>query len=95
MQDATKIEHEDGTHGWAGQDKYFHCMANCQAANRGDGGWNAARLISEARELTDEYLKGDPKEACNEDRKANERGRQGGDCRKNCERYRPGGTFPY
>ena len=72
-----------------GADKYFHCMANCQATNRGDGGWNAARLISETRELTDEYLKGDPPEACNADRRANKQGQKGGDCKKTCAMFRP------
>jgi len=95
MQDATDIVHEDGARGWAGQDKYFHCLANCQATNRGDGGWNAARLISETREITDEFLKGDPASACDADREANRNGRKGGDCTQRCAKYRPGGSFPY
>jgi len=70
-------------------------MANCQASNRGDGGWNAARFISEGREIVDHYIKRDSIEDCNEDRRANETGRQGGDCQKTCAKYRPGGTFPY
>lgn len=95
MQRATSIVHEDGSKGWANQDQYFHCMANCQAANRGDGGYNASRVISELRELNDEYLKGNSKEDCNSDRVVNKHGRNGGDCTKRCAKYKPGGNFPY
>ena len=42
-----------------GADKYFHCKANCEAASRGPGGKDVSELISEVREPTDEYLKGD------------------------------------
>jgi hypothetical protein len=72
-----------------GADKYFHCTANCQATNRGDGGWNAARFISETRELTDYHIKGDPLNACNEDRVANIQGQRGGECRGTCNGFRP------
>jgi len=95
MQAATNIIHNDGSRGWAKQDQYFHCLANCQATNRGDGGYNAARLISELRELTDEYFKGNSAEDCNEDRKVNKHGQKGGNCAKRCEKFRPGGSFPY
>ena len=95
MQTATNIIHNDGSRGWAKQDQYFYCLANCQAINRGDGGYNAARLISELRELTDEYFKGNSAEDCNEDRKVNKHGQKGGDCAKRCEKFRPGGSFPY
>jgi hypothetical protein len=36
-----------------GSDKYYHCMANCQASKRGAGGKLAALDIGIARELTD------------------------------------------
>jgi len=38
-----------------GADKYFHCLANCQATNLGTGGSVLAHVMSEGRELTDEY----------------------------------------
>ena len=70
-----------------GADKYFHCMANCQASNRGDGGWTAANWISDFREWYQEPFDG-PK-ACEEDQEANRQGRKGGNCQKTCERLRP------
>lgn len=36
-----------------GADKYFHCMANCEAASRGLGGLIAAETISVGREAVD------------------------------------------
>lgn len=80
-----------------GADKYFHCKANCEAAKRGLGGDIESTLLSETRELFDEYLKGDPKEACDADREANDHGRDAGrndpnvDCREACDKFRPNG----
>lgn len=77
-----------------GADKYFHCMANCQATQRGPGGKTAAEIIGEGRELTDEYIKGDSKDACNADRAANAQGRNGasnGACNQVCNSLRPKG----
>ena len=80
-----------------GSDKYFHCMANCQAARQGSIGSGLSRAISEARELTDEYIKGDSAQACNDDRNANNTGRNGGNnnpglpCSSVCGGYRPNG----
>jgi hypothetical protein len=80
---------------WKNSDKYFHCMANCNAANRGQMGYDAARALSEAREWFDENIKGDSREACDADREANDHGREAGknkeDCRSACEKYRPAG----
>ncbi|MBI3756231.1 MAG: hypothetical protein HY265_08735, partial [Deltaproteobacteria bacterium] len=59
-----------------GADKYYHCMANCQASRRGVGGSDAAGAMSEGRELFDEYVKGDPRSVCDEDRAANRHGRK-------------------
>jgi hypothetical protein len=73
-------------------DKYFHCMANCQASRRGLGGKDAAELISETRELFDEYVKGDPPSACDEDRAANRQGRERDpqdSCKDTCNSLRP------
>jgi len=80
---------------WKNSDKYFHCMANCNAAKRGNSGFNAAKALSEARELFDENIKRDSKEACDADRQANDHGREAGkngeDCKSACEKYRPAG----
>lgn len=83
-----------------GADKYFHCKANCEAARRGPGGATEASLVSETRELLDQYIKGDPPAACNADRAANDHGREAGrknrnvDCRKACNKFRPRGLDP-
>ncbi len=77
-----------------GADKYFHCMANCQAAREGLGARDAAVLISEGRELTDQYLKGDSRSACDADRSANRQGRNGNPntpCSQACGSLRPNG----
>jgi RHS repeat-associated protein len=78
-----------------GADKYFHCKANCEASKRGFGGRVESYLLSETRELFDEYIKRDSAEACNADRFANNQGRQAGsqnknvDCRQACGNFRP------
>ena len=41
---------QKNTVGW---DKYYHCMANCEATARGPGGNMSAELLSAGRELTD------------------------------------------
>jgi RHS repeat-associated protein len=83
-----------------GADKYFHCKANCEAAKRGPGGELESYLLSEIRELFDEYIKGDSPQACNADRTANNQGRQAGsnnrnvDCRQACSNFRPPALDP-
>ena len=78
-----------------GADKYFHCKANCQAARRGPGGDLESTLLSETRELTDQYIKGDPRNACDADRAANDLGRRAGrnnrnvNCADACKSFRP------
>lgn len=89
-----------GAHrGWREQDKYFHCRANCEAAQRGPIGQCVARGLGNVREWVDQ-LAGDPVSASLPDQAANAYGRaQGtanptGNCRQLCEFYRPGGSFP-
>ena len=82
-----------------GADKFFHCMANCEAARRGISGAIVANVISELREITDEHIKGDPRSACDDDRRANDIGRTGGTgcqpCSKVCGQFKPIGlTYP-
>jgi|TARA_R110000744_G_scaffold71142_1_gene143343 hypothetical protein len=75
-----------------GGDKYFHCVANCMASDRGWLGKQFAIVFSELREFADQYLKGDPKEACDEDREANRVGQIGaGACADRCKEFIPKG----
>jgi len=82
-----------------GADKFFHCMANCQAGGRGSLGRGIAVALSEGREAFDQYAKGDPASACEADRFANNTGLVGGSacrpCVQVCAQFRPNGlTYP-
>lgn len=88
-------------YGWAGQDKYFHCRANCEASKRGEGGIDAATNVSDWREWFDEHIKGDSPKQCEADQVANRYGRTQGisfpdqSCKMLCGKYRPSSpTFP-
>lgn len=90
-----------GSKGWAGQDKYFHCRANCEASQRGPEGERTAQCLGDARERFDQgWPKYDSPAQSAADQKANAFGRAGGsqnpqgDCRTICGPYRPGGNFP-
>ena len=77
-----------------GADKFFHCMANCQASQRGPGGFDASRFFGEGREYFDEYLKRDSRSACDADRAANQQGRNAEpwqSCQNVCGTLRPSG----
>ena len=80
-----------------GADKYFHCKANCESAQKGEGGEAAAKCISDFREWVDQNIKGGPPSESAADQVANGYGRsQGssnptGDCRQLCSTFRPGG----
>lgn len=78
-----------------GADKFFHCMANCEAAKRGRSARLFASGISELREQIDENVKGDPRSACDADRFANNVGRSGAStckpCTDVCARFKPNG----
>jgi len=102
MQNATNwtgADWNNNEYGWQGQDKYFHCRANCEAAQLGPCGEDAADCISDARERHDRS-KGDSAQDSMEDQTANMWGRQEGaantkgDCRELCRPWRPGGSFP-
>lgn len=90
-----------GAHkGWANQDKYFHCRANCEAAQRGPVGSCTAKNLSDGRERFDQNVKGDSQSSSAADQIANTFGRAQGaaylnkDCRQLCSKYRPHGSFP-
>ena len=73
-----------------GTDKYFHCVANCAASDRGWVGLEVAQLFSELREFTDQYLKRDPASVCDEDRHANFTGQwRVGPCADRCKEFIP------
>jgi RHS repeat-associated protein len=81
-----------------GGDKYFHCKANCEAAQRGQGGQGAAQCISDSREWFDQHWpKNDTPSASAADQVANQHGRtQGaanpsGTCEQICAPFRPKG----
>ena len=85
---------------WKGADKYFHCKANCQAAQRGPAGDDTACLISDTREWWDQNVKGYPASDSAADQAANQYGRsQGtmnpkGSCSAMCLPFRPRGLPP-
>lgn len=75
-----------------GADGYFHCMAQCQAARRGRGGAFTAGMVGELREMVDQHVFGDPEWACDDDRVANDTGREGDrnmPCDQVCAAFRP------
>lgn len=80
-----------------GADKYFHCKANCESAQRGSSGKRYAEKISDFREWVDQNIKGDSSFSSQEDQKANTYGRQQGsnnpnsECRALCSKFRPKG----
>jgi RHS repeat-associated protein len=78
---------------WKNSDKYFHCMANCEAAKKGHS--KGAKQLSDMREWFDEHIKGDSKADCDADQEANKHGRDAGekgeDCKSACDKYRPNG----
>jgi RHS repeat-associated protein len=86
--------------GWANQDKYFHCKANCEASNRGKAGESTATCLSDFREKTDQLM-GDSESASAAAQIANKFGRSQGskniniNCQALCGKYKPGGSFPF
>lgn len=86
-------------HGWANQDVYFNCRANCEAAQRGLSGEDAAQCMSSARENWDEFWGQSPADT-HRDQTANLLGRGGGStnpsgsCKQISGVFRPGGSFP-
>jgi len=90
---------------WKGADKYFHCKANCQAAQRGVEGEAVACIISDIREWWDQNVKSywDPRSTPQDsaaDQQANLYGRLQGSinpgtpCEQSCAPFRPVGLPP-
>lgn len=73
---------------WINGDKYYHCMANCQATDEGPGGNAAAVIISWFRtDFFSHYIHKEPD--WRDDKRANTCGQQGGDCKKLCDPFAP------
>src|SRR5690606_12031896 len=75
-----------------GADKYYHCKANCEAAQCGEAGEETATFLSALRELVDRFIKRDPAEASEADQQANRHGRENadtGECGDVCETFKP------
>ena len=79
-----------------GADKYFHCKANREAANRGKSGAAMACTISDGREWFDQNIKGDSASASMADQVAYSAGRANStgvqnNCQATCAQFRPNG----
>jgi RHS repeat-associated protein len=75
-----------------GSDKYYHCLANCEAWRLDHGGKAIAIVISEFKEWFDWFFKGDSLDECEEDQAANRQGRYGDpnkSCKEVCASLRP------
>lgn len=78
-------------------DKYFHCKANYQAAQRGWTGRSIAKTLSDAKELIDQNYKKYPQEDSDADQRANNHGREAAlsgeyqSARDACAIFRPKG----
>jgi len=83
---------------WIGSDKFYHCLAMCEAASLGEEQAAIASLAGELRELNQQYRRGDPQAECDADRAANasgiKAGLRGNSCPSACDTYRPLG-MPY
>jgi hypothetical protein len=72
---------------WLRGDKYYHCIANCEATNAGPGGAVAAKVISFFR--TDVRSRITEPTDWQNDKKANTCGQQGGNCDQTCAPFVP------
>lgn len=83
---------------WIGSDKFYHCMAMCEAASLGEEEAAIAGAAGHLRELNQQYRHGNPREECDADRAANltglRAGRAGKVCTSACATYKPIG-MPY
>jgi RHS repeat-associated protein len=77
-------------------DAYFHCRANCEASKRGQGGYDAARIMSWLREA----FQNEAPEDRSKDEAANAQGQCAGkdnpdvDCYKACSNLIPPSGIP-
>ena len=76
VNDFVNVYYEMREANWVNSDKYFHSKANFRATVRGDGGRYAAEKMSNLREIVDQRVKRDPREASLADQEANRYGRE-------------------
>jgi len=78
---------------WKQSDLYFHAKANFEAASRGEGGRDAAEMMSNARESFDQKVKGDSPADSARDQAANKHGRdqvgKASSSKEAADKYRP------
>ena len=82
---------------YANSDKFFHCLANCEAVKHGWSGKKVAEFISELREQTDQIVKGKimgnkqydaaDSEAYHEANRHGRTAKQDTDCAAHCEKF--------
>ncbi len=82
-----------------GGDKFYHCLAMCESSSRGPLQASLAMTAGVARELNQQYRRGDPAEECAADNRANglgiAAGLRGQNCVSSCSGLMPSGmTFP-
>jgi RHS repeat-associated protein len=86
-------------HNFIGGDKFYHCLAMCEASAKGPVGASVAATAGVARELNQRYRHGEPAAECAADNAANGRGiaagLRGQNCAASCGGLMPPGmTFP-
>lgn len=97
VQDFVKNYDDNKRTNWKGGDKYFHCKANCEAAQRGPVGAVTAEWMSNLREWGDLGNFRDFRADARADQRANRQGRRAGEtgstqsCSAACAAYRPSG----
>lgn len=69
---------------YVGSDKFYHCLGMCEAASLGMLDASIANTAGVAREMYQQYGKGEPAGECAADNEANGRGVAGGLKRMNC-----------
>jgi RHS repeat-associated protein len=86
-------------HNFIGGDKFYHCLAMCESAAHGPVEASIALTAGVARELNQQYRRGEPAEECAKDNAANGKGiaagLRGQNCVSSCSGFMPPGmTFP-
>lgn len=84
---------------FVGADKFYHCLAMCEASKQGALDASFAASLGVARELYQQHGKGEPPEECAADDRANGQGIAAGlqkkDCVSSCRSVMPAGfSFP-
>jgi len=85
-------------HNFIGGDKFYHCLAMCEAATGGLMAASIAATAGVARELSQQYRHGYPTEECAANNAANglgiAAGLTGQNCKESCSELMPSGMTP-